>query len=144
MIANYPYFGLPNYMRYMNIEIPIKQVAPKHPDFYARGSSFRKQPNNNYQEKNYSSNIPRNNNILKDNTRTNFQTRENPNNHNTKYSKFDNFNSRSCQDSSPMSNLLGLNIYFDDILIICVLFFLYNEGVNDPYLFLTLVLLLMS
>lgn len=144
MIANYPYFGLPNYMRHMNMGMPMAQVPPIRPNFYAQGSSFRKQPNNNYQDKNYSSNIPRNNNIPKDNTRTSSQAKENSNKHNAKHSKTDNCNSQDCQDSSPMFNLLGLNIYFDDILIICVLFFLYNEGVNDPYLFLTLVLLLMS
>lgn len=48
------------------------------------------------------------------------------------------------KDLPPMFHLLGLNIYFDDILIICILFFLYNEDVNDPYLFLILVLLLMN
>lgn len=48
------------------------------------------------------------------------------------------------KDLPPMFHLLGLNIYFDDILIICILFFLYNEEVNDPYLFLILVLLLMN
>lgn len=144
MIANYPYFGLPNYMRYMNMGMPMTQVSPMRPNFYTQGSSFRKQPNNKYQERNYSSNIPQNNNISKDNTRTNSQTKENLNTHNEKHSKSDNCSSQNFQDSSPMFNLLGLNIYFDDILIICVLFFLYNEGVNDPYLFLTLVLLLMS
>ena len=41
-------------------------------------------------------------------------------------------------------NLFGLNLYFDDILIICILFFLYNEHVHDEELFLCLILLLLS
>lgn len=40
--------------------------------------------------------------------------------------------------------LFGLKLHFDDILLICLIFFLYNEGVKDPYLFISLVLLLMS
>ena len=123
--------------------MPINQVSPIRPNFYAQGNSFRRQQNNNYKEKNYSSNISKNN------SHTNFKT-SNPsnkydsNNYNVKHSKIGDCNSQNFQDFSPLFNLLGLNIYFDDILIICILFFLYNEGVNDPYLFFNLILLLMS
>ena len=41
-------------------------------------------------------------------------------------------------------NLFGLNLYFDDVLIICILFFLYNEQVHDEELFICLLLLLLS
>ena len=40
--------------------------------------------------------------------------------------------------------IFGITLYFDDILLICLLFFLYNEGVEDQYLFIALVLLLLS
>ena len=40
--------------------------------------------------------------------------------------------------------IFGLKLYFDDILIICLLFFLYEEGVNDQELFISLILLLLS
>ena len=40
--------------------------------------------------------------------------------------------------------IFGLKLYFDDILIICLIFFLYKEGVNDEYLFMALILLLLS
>lgn len=40
--------------------------------------------------------------------------------------------------------ILGIKLYFDDILLICLIFFLYNEGVQDEYLFIALVLLLLS
>lgn len=40
--------------------------------------------------------------------------------------------------------IFGIKLYFDDILIVCLLFFLYNEGVQDQYLFIVLVLLLLS
>ena len=40
--------------------------------------------------------------------------------------------------------LFGIKIFFDDILIICILFFLYQEGIQDEYLFISLILLLLS
>ena len=40
--------------------------------------------------------------------------------------------------------IFGLKLYFDDILIICILFFLYKEDVHDEELFLCLILLLLS
>lgn len=40
--------------------------------------------------------------------------------------------------------LFGLKLYFDDILIICLLFFLYKENVHDEMLFLALILLLLT
>ena len=41
-------------------------------------------------------------------------------------------------------DLFGIKLYFDDILLICLIFFLYNEGVQDQYLFIALILLLLS
>ena len=38
----------------------------------------------------------------------------------------------------------GIDLHFDDILLICLLFFLYNEGVKDQLLFISLVMLLLS
>ena len=40
--------------------------------------------------------------------------------------------------------IFGLKLYFDDILLICLIFFLYNEGVKDYYLFISLILLLLT
>jgi len=40
--------------------------------------------------------------------------------------------------------IFGIKLHFDDILLICLIFFLYNEGVQDQYLFIALVLLLLS
>lgn len=40
--------------------------------------------------------------------------------------------------------IFGIHLYFDDILILCLLLFLYKENVNDQLLFLSLILLLMS
>ena len=40
--------------------------------------------------------------------------------------------------------IMGLKLYLDDILLISLLFFLYNEGVQDESLFIALVLLLLT
>ena len=47
-------------------------------------------------------------------------------------------------DSEPFFEILGLKLYYDDILIICILFFLYSEGVKDDELFISLILLLLT
>lgn len=41
-------------------------------------------------------------------------------------------------------DLFGLKLHFDDILLISLIFFLYNEGVKDEGLFLALVMLLLT
>lgn len=44
----------------------------------------------------------------------------------------------------PFLEFMGISLYFDDILILCLLFFLYQEGVEDMFLYVVLFLLLMS
>lgn len=48
------------------------------------------------------------------------------------------------EETREYVEIMGLRLYFDDILIICLLFFLYQEGVKDESLFLSLILLLLS
>ena len=47
-------------------------------------------------------------------------------------------------NNSQVFNIMGITLYFDDILIVCLLFFLYSEGVQDEMLFISLILLLLS
>ena len=47
-------------------------------------------------------------------------------------------------DDSPIFQIFGISLYFDDILLICLIFFLYEEGVKDDILFVILILLLLS
>lgn len=60
-------------------------------------------------------------------------------------------NSNSKQKKLPLEpddeyffEIFGLKLYFDDVLLICLLFFLYEEGVKDQELFISLILLLLS
>lgn len=45
---------------------------------------------------------------------------------------------------NPTFEIFGLKLYFDDVLLLCLIFFLYSEGNKDPMLFISLILLLMS
>lgn len=46
--------------------------------------------------------------------------------------------------NEPIVEILGIQLYLDDIIILGLLFFLYKEEVHDEMLFLALVLLLLS
>ena len=52
--------------------------------------------------------------------------------------------SASSNDDRPVFEIFGIKLYFDDILLISLIFFLYNEGVKDESLFIALILLLLS
>lgn len=41
-------------------------------------------------------------------------------------------------------DIFGIRLYYDDILLLSLIFFLYNEGVDDNGLFIALILLLLS
>lgn len=53
-------------------------------------------------------------------------------------------NTTASKDDDSIFEIFGIKLYFDDILLICLIFFLYNEGVQDQYLFVALILLLLS
>ena len=48
------------------------------------------------------------------------------------------------ENSEAFFEILGLKLYFDDILIICILFFLYTENVQNEGLFICLIMLLLT
>lgn len=52
--------------------------------------------------------------------------------------------SEYTDSSEAFFELFGLKLYFDDILIICILFFLYTEKVKNDELFICLILLLLT
>ena len=102
------------------------------------------------QKTNYKNDISQNINY-KDNTNFKNNNCENDNSKLTKNksSKFYLgpivFDSSSFSDSEkPVLEILGLKLYLDDILIISLLYFLYEEDVKDETLFISLLLLLLS
>lgn len=50
----------------------------------------------------------------------------------------------SKSDDEECFEIFGLKLHFDDLLIIALLFFLYQEDVKDTYLYIALILLLLS
>ena len=48
------------------------------------------------------------------------------------------------ENGTDYFEIFGIKIQFDDLLLICLLIFLYKEGVKDYLLFISLVLLLLS
>ena len=53
--------------------------------------------------------------------------------------------SKRIESSAPVwFELFGIKLYFDDVLILSLLFFLYKEEVKDEGLFFALVMLLIS
>lgn len=50
----------------------------------------------------------------------------------------------SRSEEKEVFEIFGIKLYFDDILLICLIFFLYNEGVKDQSLFIILILLLLT
>ncbi len=62
--------------------------------------------------------------------------------------KFDNKEVSKEEDrlieENTVFEFFGIKLHFDDLLLILLIFFLYNEGVKDEFLFIALVLLLLS
>ena len=127
MIQNYPYYGLPNYMNHLNNN------------------------SNNFANNSYNANY----NNYKNQVNTTNKSFNNYTNFEKKESCSKNFNNKKINGEishlestsstyNPIFNIMGINFYFDDILILCIIFFLYSEHVNDPYLFIILILLLLN
>ena len=56
---------------------------------------------------------------------------------------FKSFNDSFSEDRG-FFDILGIRLYHDDILLISLIFFLYNEGIDDTGLFVALILLLLN
>ncbi len=54
------------------------------------------------------------------------------------------FNQNDRDNNESYFDLFGLKLYNDDLLLIGLIFFLYKEDVKDQYLFIALILLLLS
>ena len=124
MMYNYPYFSFPYFRRYT---VPSYNYQSKNT------TSIKKNSHESSQEFcNKSSS-----NIKKDNI----------NNSKTHYgfSFLDNFiNQNDRDENESYFDLFGLKLYNDDLLLIGLIFFLYKEDVKDQYLFIALILLLLS
>ena len=165
---NMPYLGHYNYNRnyYTN---PYRRYSYVHNSYINRninnsvGKYDNKDSNRDldkYDDRNSNRNIEKynnrnpNRNVNKyDDRNINKDVNKNINNNSGKDSN-STFNSNDetrykCSNSNSSNNqiflsILGIDLYFDDLLILCLLFFLYQEGVKDEMLFICLLLLLLT
>lgn len=93
---------------------------------------------NNTILRNDSKNISKNNNY--------YSKKDNSDNNNDNNNNNSNNNENECigEFNNSFFEIFGLKLAFDDLLIIAMLFFLYKEEVNDTYLYIALILLLLT
>ncbi len=124
MMFQYPYIGYPSYYQrnYFNHN--------NHKNESIRTSQYLEQQHSikNNIEKNSFTTLSHDRNEKMQNSK---------NNSNTKNIK-DKLGTVECLE------LFGLKLHFDDILLILLIYSLYTEGVDDFYLFIILILLLLS
>lgn len=156
MMYNYPFFSFPSFRNYNYYQskhdkytsnaikpIPSKTTVRENQNmFYSKNSNFNIHANNsNFNAganvgantcTNASANAATNTGAI---TCTNASANTGAN---LKKS------SEIRKDSNEVFEIFGIKLHFDDILLICLIFFLYSEGVKDDYLFISLILLLLS
>lgn len=94
--------------------------------------SYYKRPSNHLS--NLNPNLYTNKNSIIDNNNKINNTIKNTSQKNNYYS----------DEDKPIFEILGIKLFLDDIIILCVLFFLYQEKVKDEMLYIILLLLLFS
>ena len=104
---------------------------------------------NNFSSNNYNENSINQNNYNENSVNQNNFSSSNYNENGVNQNDY-NENRTNKKNNSKSNNdnyffeLFGLKLYFDDVLLICLIFFLYDEGVRDNELFISLILLLLS
>lgn len=140
MMFHFPNFGMPYYNRY-------SRYGYRLPPYTYHGLTNKNFENNSKKTSNLNNNsYSSKNNIHHQNLNSHSNPNSNShdkNNISSTSSSNDNASS-SIEQDTPMFQLFGINLYFDDILLICLIFFLYQEGVKDESLFIALILLLLS
>lgn len=130
MMYSYPFFSFPRFRRYTASTTPPAQV-----------------PYSNYVPHPSYANVPASNRP--------FVATPNPYAHsisstvsNQRKEEKENRENSACnadlKEDNPFFEIFGIKLYYDDILLICLIFFLYQEDVDDPYLFIALILLLLT
>lgn len=139
MMYNYPFFSFPRFRRYGVYE-PSPSYSSVSMPYYNIASNKNALENKPKLNKSYSNHLSNRNKLVENSKHSNLSF-------SSKTTKKD-VSSPQCrkheEDAQPLFEIFGLQLYYDDILLICLIFFLYQEGVQDEYLFIALVLLLLS
>ena len=135
---NYNYWSYPHFIPKMYSSYSqnggrfVNKNRYNHNNVHLNQSSSGQSPNkNNYQNKN----------TFQKNISVNTQSKRALNS--IQPSTFENI-SKSDINSNVIFEIFGIKLHYDDILLICLIFFLYNEGIQDEFLFISLILLLLS
>ena len=139
MMYSYPFFSFPNFGKYPHYYSRRASIVkqPIRSEMYRPSTSYAKPTNTN------SSDLRRelNCNSSKDRPKEKSSTKKAP----TGFSFLNNFlHQEDREGEEELFNLFGIKLYHDDILLIGLIFFLYQEEVKDQYLFFALILLLLS
>lgn len=144
---NFPFFRLPysNYYNYC-----------KKPRGYYSYNSLNNNSNkailsnkilHNKENNVKNSNFVQNTNVDEDAVQVNKKKEIDKKNRSSKYSNFGPINLNFdffSNSENPIIEFMGIKLYLDDLIIIGILFLLYNEDVKDEVLFIILILLLLS
>ena len=144
-MLHFPYLGTPYYNRY-------SRYGYRYPYYtYNNKDNFSTSNTNNFKANSYRRNdtYTAYNNTYNNHSHSKHKFSNKTTNTDifskTKNSTDDRNSTIDTNDNdSPLFQIFGINLYFDDILIICLIWFLYDEGVKDESLFISLALLLLS
>jgi len=147
MAYNPLFFSHPYYSNNLNFNPYSNNFSKKYyNNFNNLTHNYTNTYNSNYSKKYTHNNSKKFSNNLSSYYSNNYYQNQNSS-IGSKQKKIENSPKREIQEKSFEHELLeifGLKLYFDDILLICLIFFLYNEGVKDKYLFISLILLLLT
>ena len=135
MIYNFPFF--PHFYSNPYYSYPqnrVKNVNNMPPTNVKRA----------YSTNNTSTNVRSNDMHSYNSNKQNRETNKNNQNNTGNSHKNDHLDFAFLDPDDTVFEIFGIKLHFDDILLICLIFFLYNEGVKDEFLFIVLVLLLLS
>ncbi len=135
---NFPFFPhfypRPYYSYPQNANARPTQRSQNYKDEFYQDVNNRKSDNNSH-HKNTKSSF--HNNVMKtvsDSKNKNYKE------YNKEFSKI----SKNDDYDNEIIEILGIKLHQDDIILICLIFFLYQEGVKDEFLFIALILLLLT
>ena len=132
---------------------------PFFPHFYPRPyysypQNANMNVNNNtiYNSRNNQESLSRNSNRISKSSNNNHQNSKSSLHNNVMKTVFNNKhndyeeskNSKNDDYDNEIIEILGIKLHQDDILLICLIFFLFQEGVKDEFLFIVLILLLLT
>lgn len=159
MMYNYPFYSFSKrYTRYPSYSYAQSRsknypqfdgvLPPSFPQNPQREGSSEQSNFNKNVKKNINYNKNDKNDMRNDNWGNDYSRNDNLGNNNIRKNSF----SKNIQkketlkedDTDTLFEIFGIKLHSDDLLLICLIFFLYKEGVQDQYLFIALILLLLS